>query len=452
MGFKKTHNEFITLKDTFPLFKDNIDFMIQISEEKKWEYDASCRQRFIHEDHQNTWREDFERDRARLIHSSGLRRLGDKTQVVGPLYDDFTRTRLTHSLEVAQIGRALATFLGANPEIVDTACLAHDIGHPPYGHNGETALEEAAKEIGGFEGNAQTFRLLVKLEPKIIVNNENYGLNLTRAVLDATCKYPWKRKDAPIKNGVQTKKFGVYEEDEEIFNWVRKNTPSNLRCVEAQIMDLSDDIAYCVHDVEDSIKIGQTSLEKLRQDETIQNIIDCVIKRYNPNFTENELSQALERLNKKPYWMKNFDGSYADLAALKNMTSELISHFCMDACQYTREKNNSEVFGRYNGKIIVSQETLAEIAILKGIAAYNVMMPLEKELEYKWQQKILLDLFYSLNEENNAPRFLQPMFKHEWERSDEKGKQRVIIDQLACLTDDSVQRLYKEVFGGEFLY
>ncbi|QPK93793.1 deoxyguanosinetriphosphate triphosphohydrolase [Actinomyces sp. zg-332] len=420
---------------------------------EKWEYDVSCRQRYIHEEHRGASRGDFERDRARLIHSYALRRLGDKTQVVDPLYDDFTRTRLTHSLEVAQIGRALATFLGANPEIVDTACLAHDIGHPPYGHNGETALDEAAKDIGGFEGNAQTFRLLVRLEPKIIFENESYGLNLTRAVLDASCKYPWKRQEAPYKNGVQTKKFGVYEDDEKIFKWVRKNKPEKLKCVEAQIMDLSDDIAYCVHDVEDSIKTGYTQLEKLSDDATVQNMLDCIQERYNPSSTQDELAKALERLMKKEYWIKNFDGSYNDLAALKNMTSELISHFCTDACEYTKYRNKAEIFGRYSGKIEVSKETLAEITVLKGIAAYNVMVPLEKEDEYTWQQKILLDLFQALNEDGNAIKFLQPMFKNEWvKKSTEGDKQRVIIDQLACLTDDSVKRLYQQVSGSAFLY
>ncbi len=415
-------------------------------------YDFSCRERFVEENHFNTWRCDFERDRARVIHSSGLRRLEGKTQVVAPQYDDFTRTRLTHSLEVAQIGRALANFLGVNPDIVDTACLAHDIGHPPYGHNGETALNEVAKHIGGFEGNAQTFRLLVRLEPKIFRNNKNYGLNLTRAVLDATCKYPWSAKNPPKLNDEKAHKFGVYEDDLKIFNWMRKETVPYKKCIEAQIMDLSDDIAYCVHDLEDSVKIGGTDLQKLYNDAIIQKIVECTSRRYKTVDSQKELFDAFERLLKKFYWMSKFDGSYTDLASLKNMTSELISHFCVKACESTKDNNKNNLLGRYFGEIVVPKEILAEIEILKGIAAYNIMVPLERKENHKWEQKILIDLFEYFTENPNSSKYLDPIFKFEWDMADEYGKHRVIVDQLASLTDSSAKSMYEKIIGCPFLY
>lgn len=129
-------------------------------------YSRTDQERWVPEPPKSKARTAFERDRARIVHSSALRRLGAKTQVLGPSSDDFIRTRLTHTLEVAQVGRELGKQLGCDPDIVDAACLSHDLGHPPFGHNGERALADVARDIGGFEGNAQTLRLLTRLEPK----------------------------------------------------------------------------------------------------------------------------------------------------------------------------------------------------------------------------------------------------------------------------------------------
>ena len=133
-------------------------------------YTEADRERWVAEDpaHKRADRDDFARDRARLVHSASLRRLSAKTQVVQPSSDDFVRNRLTHSLEVAQIGREFGAALGCSADVVDTACLAHDLGHPPFGHNGEDALDAVARSCGGFEGNAQTLRVLSRLEAKVL--------------------------------------------------------------------------------------------------------------------------------------------------------------------------------------------------------------------------------------------------------------------------------------------
>src|SRR3982751_2331180 len=209
-------------------------------------YDEPDRERWCVEPPKDPRRGEFARDRARVVHSSGLRRLSAKTQVVGPGSDDFVRNRLTHSLEVAQVGRELGTALGCDPDIVDTACLAHDLGHPPFGHNGEAVLAELASGIGGFEGNAQTLRMLTRLEPKVLdpVTGRAHGLNLTRASLDAATKYPWTRGGAPAGSPTYATKFGVYADDAAVFEWLRAGAPAGVRCLEAQVMDLADDVAY----------------------------------------------------------------------------------------------------------------------------------------------------------------------------------------------------------------
>ena len=169
----------------------------------------------------------FERDRARLIHSSALRRLGAKSQILIAGTDDFARTRLTHTLEVAQIGRQIGALLGCDPDVVDCACLAHDLGHPPFGHNGERALADIASNIGGFEGNAQTMRILTRLEPKIFhPDGRSAGVNLTRAALDAAVKYPWTLAEADRHpKGERSKKFCVYPDDEPVFRWLKIGAP-----------------------------------------------------------------------------------------------------------------------------------------------------------------------------------------------------------------------------------
>jgi dGTPase len=207
-------------------------------------YDDAARERLVAEPPKRVdapVRLAFERDRARVVHAAASRRLAAKTQVVGPQTDDFVRNRLTHSLEVAQVARDLARALGTHPDIAETAALAHDLGHPPFGHNGERVLAGLSADCGGFEGNAQTLRLLTRLESKTFDSDgRSVGLNLTRATLDACTKYPWPRSEATGPHGVHADgtprvvvKFGVYEDDRPVFDWLRAGVDGRRRCLEA---------------------------------------------------------------------------------------------------------------------------------------------------------------------------------------------------------------------------
>ncbi|WP_344250620.1 deoxyguanosinetriphosphate triphosphohydrolase [Isoptericola hypogeus] len=389
----------------------------------------------------------FERDRARVVHSSGLRRLGAKTQVLGPGSDDFVRTRLTHSLEVAQVGREMGRALGCDPDLVDTACLTHDLGHPPFGHNGERALAEIAEPIGGFEGNAQTLRLLTRLEPKIFAaDGTPRGLNLTRASLDASVKYPWAYRRGPARpDGAATHKFGVYPDDAPVFAWLRRGAPAGpLRCMEAQVMDLADDISYSVHDVEDAVVGGRLDLRVLDDAEERARVAEHVRAWYGDWHDPDALDDALVRLRDTGYLVTDFDGSRRALARLKDATSQLIGRFSGAAQDATREVFGDGPLTRYAAQLVVPHETAEEILALKGVAVTYVMAPRESEPLYSAQREIIADLVDVLAD--RAPVALEPAFAADWrEAADDGARLRVVVDQVASLTDVSATQLHSRL-------
>ncbi|HKH09124.1 MAG TPA: deoxyguanosinetriphosphate triphosphohydrolase, partial [Agromyces sp.] len=336
-------------------------------------YDEADAERLLPEQHTNR-RSDFARDRARLLHSSALRRLAAKTQVLSPTAGlDFARNRLTHSLEVAQVGRELAASLGLDPDVVDTACLAHDLGHPPFGHNGERALNIWAADIGGFEGNAQTLRLLSRLEPKVFGDDgRSYGLNLTRASLDASCKYPWP-EESGVADPSGRQKFGFYRSDLEVFEWMRRGAPERQLCIEAQVMDLSDDIAYSVHDFEDAIVGGYIDVASLGSRVDHDELVTSMYEWIGGAITHDELIAAFDRLDSLDGWLDTWSGSRIDQGRLKNLTSQLIGRFSGAAVNATRAAYPQESLIRFAGAVVVPREIAAEIAVLKGIVAAFVM-------------------------------------------------------------------------------
>ena len=401
-------------------------------------YNQFDEERFVTELPKRHGRRAFARDKARVLHSAGLRRLSAKTQVMSAGADDFPRTRLTHTLEVAQIGRELGDALGCDPDLVETACLVHDLGHPPFGHNGEEALHKASLDIGGFEGNAQTFRLLTRLESKTIRDGRSLGLNLTRATLDAATKYPWAFDG-------KNPKFGFYEEDKEIFDWVRLNAKSQSKVFEAQVMDIADDIAYSVHDIEDAIYGQHFSPLALDSEPEFKEVVKLAATEYATEIDEDNLNRALNSLIKQSWWVKSFTATQVDMAALKNMTSHLIGKFTEEIEQATKAGNKAENFTRYNANLIVPLETKAQIAVLKAVVNLFVMQRKGAAENYAKEQDLILNIVEGLQ---NNPQKLDPQFKHQFDNAgSSKEAKRAVIDQVASLTDSSARRLAQEFVG-----
>src|SRR4051812_12143853 len=414
-------------------------------------YDVAARERLVDEPPKRVdapERTPFERDRARVVHAAGFRRLAAKTQVVGPQSDDFVRNRLTHSLEVAQVARDLSRALGCNPDVAETAALAHDLGHPPFGHNGERVLAELSEDCGGFEGNAQTLRLLTRLEAKTVgPDGRSAGLNLTRATLDACTKYPWARGLAEAPQGVHADgsprvvvKFGVYDDDRPVFDWMRSGVEGVRRCVEAQVMDLADDVAYSVHDIEDGIVAGRLDLSDFDEAAVWETVRDW----YLPDATDEALGEVLGALRREAGWPTGpHDGSRRSLAALKNLTSDLIGRFCGAVQQATFDVGEGP-FARYAGDLVVPERTRLEIAVLKGLAARYVMQADDRVAAMVRQRELLGELVALLAHRGEDA--LEHPFADDWrDAADDSARLRVVVDQVASLTDASAVALHRSL-------
>ena len=386
----------------------------------------------------------FIRDRARVLHCAALRRLSAKTQVVAVGSGDFPRTRLTHSLECAQIGRELGAALGCDPDLVDAACLAHDIGHPPFGHNGEAALADLAADCGGFEGNAQSLRLVTRLEAKV----PSAGLNLTRATLDATLKYPWVGPVPGAAGAIglgpdepqparAASKYGAYADDLSVFTWIRDGAPVGRPCLEAQVMDWADDVAYSVHDLEDGLHAGLVTPAQLRDSAERLTVAELTLSAYcAPGFTSlDELTETFSRLLELDCWPHEFDGTISAAASVKHLTSVLIGRLCNAAQRETRPAGHPPV-RRYAADLAVPRQQRLECALLKGVTAHYVMTRSGVVAAQAREREVITELAAAVLA--GAPVTLDPMFRPEFESAQDDGARlRVVVDQIASLTDTS---------------
>jgi dGTPase len=388
-------------------------------------------------------RSPYERDRARVLHSAAFRRLAAKTQVHTAGTDDFLRTRLTHSLEVAQIAREMGHRLGTDPDVVDVAGLAHDLGHPPFGHNGEEVLDVLAQSCGGFEGNAQTLRVLARLEAKVLrPDGASAGLNLTRASLDATGKYPWPRQPGQ-------RKFGVYADDAEVFAWLRRGAPARARSLEAQVMDWADDVAYSVHDVEDGVYRGHLRLPDLLDDADERAALCADVAATYSTESAAVLAPVLVELLADPVLapLAGYDGSHRAQVALKQTTSALTGRFVSSAIAATQHRYGSGPLRRYAADLVVPRPIRVQCALLKGMALRYVMRRPGADRWYARQREILTELVHALTV--RAPDALDPVFSPLWRTAEtDAARLRVVIDQVASLTDPAAVAWHHRLAAG----
>ncbi len=382
-------------------------------------------------------RSEFEHDRARIIHSAAFRRLQGKTQVFGIYEGDFFRTRLTHSLEVAQIAKGIALALGADPDLVEAVCLAHDLGHPPFGHNGERTLHALMRAHGGFEGNAQTLRILTYLEQKHV----NYaGLNLTYQTLDGVLKYKTCIDSTAIANAPQSPVKGFYTWDRQLVETIVQQTGSRQqRSVECQILDVADDIAYSVHDLEDSLKAGlltQADLRRLPPARVVRDVnakLTVWGRTVNEGTVHMELAQIADRLEQL---------EQRSLRAGRKMLIRDLIHEFVSPVAHQSHGDHEHIDTDFSNRV--------RIEALKAFESYKVINnPRVTTLSHKGKE-VLRRLFAVLDQGQESIGLFPEDHGEHYEKAllngDETARKRVICDFLAGMTDSYALRFYSRLF------
>lgn len=394
--------------------------------------------------------EPAKRDRDRVLYCNALRRLAGVTQVTSPMEGEVVHNRLTHTLKVAQVGRRLAERLlietppemlrsigGIDPEVVETAALAHDLGHPPFGHVGEQELHRLLRERGeeGYEGNAQSFRIVTKLAVR---DADHAGLNLTRATLNAMLKYPWQRAARCAE-----RKWGAYASEAEDFEWVRGGVTSDAPCIEAQIMDWADDITYGVHDVDDFFRAGIIPMHLLAlDDDEREQFLNSTRERWgqtHPSRTDPwvRYTDAFAHIMAMMSIRRPYTGNRGEQALLNRIRSDLISRF-ISAPVISVDGPGGEAH------LAIPAEIQAEVAILKALDWYYVIESSAYHTQQLGFRRIVRELFDVYCEDRAGdlvPSWLGAELDHG------ASAPRRASDILSALSDLQALRMYHRLTG-----
>jgi dGTPase len=415
-------------------------------------------------------REHAQRDRDRILYSSAFRRLAGVTQVVGADESDVFHNRLTHSLKVAQFGRRLAEklrkdnaqnplleVLGIEPDVVEAAGLAHDIGHPPFGHVAEEELQNLTKEIGSFEGNAQSFRVLTRLAVHAPWDEDRKGpeypgLDLTRATLNAVLKYPWRYGE----NGEKSRrKWGAYETETDGLHFARLDRAQRdfRKSVEAQLMDWADDVTYSVHDMEDFYRVGLIPLDRLLSDDrTKRSFFDEVFSReqgeaatavQNKEYTRIELEQAFETIVSFIPIEEPYAGTQEQRCKLRNLTSGLIARH-IRAVELAEPRSASE-----NG-VRIDPERRKEVIMGKELTWHFVINNPALASQQQGQRNIVVTLLKIFRDAAEAKRLnVFPVRAREavQQARTPADSTRAIVDLVAGLTEQQAVAMYQRMTG-----
>ena len=419
---------------------------------RKLKYNRHDRARFHREpSRRGDERSAFERDRSRIIHSAAFRRLQGKTQVFTVGEGDFFRTRLTHSLEVAQIAKGLALRLGADTDLIETISLIHDIGHPPFGHAGENELKRLLKPYGGFEANAQNIRILTKLESR---NNKYDGLNLTRAVLDGQLKYKNAFSLDADPSSLQGRKF-IYQEDAQVAEWASREAQascaldSSTKSFECEIMDWADDIAYAVHDLEDSIHARYIDASAFHHNNSrVERSVQSKFQESDVSTIYASLRDIVLTVNPDFRLLGTPGDARQRKVDRKRLTSFLIQRYIQAAHRNKRDSLvRNPISNRYLYTVHVEEWYRVEVAIINGLIRELVLdAPQVRTLEEKGKH-IIRSMFLKLMRHDNADYLLPDDWKGYLEGGCSRNERaRVVCDYICGMTDDYAQKTYARLF------